>query len=119
MSQDIPRKARKVPGKKLLIASIGVAAVSYACSETKRPEVVGNLVAPITIPDASTAQPTADAGAAKKPSDDIVTSGNLVAPMPADAGPPKPMPAPEIVGNLMAPQPRPADAGTPPKPPKK
>ena len=116
MSQDTQRKARKVPGKKLLIASIGVAAVSYACGETKRPEVVGNLVAPIAI-DAGA--PAVDAATATKPTDDTLTSGNLVAPMPADAAPPKPKPDREIVGNLMAPQPRPVDAGVAPKPPKK
>jgi hypothetical protein len=120
MSEDTTRRARKVPGKKLLIASLGVAAVSYACAEAKRPVVTGNLVAPVEIPDASPR--VADAGAEKpKPNDDTLTSGNLMAPMPTDAGPPKPQRPPEIVGNLMAPPPpMPPDAGKAPTPkPKK
>jgi hypothetical protein len=44
---------RRRTGRKLLIASIGVAAIAYGCSkDPKQPEPVGNLVAPPPPPDA-------------------------------------------------------------------
>jgi hypothetical protein len=86
-------KKRSVVGKKLLVASLGVAAVSYvACSG----QVAGT--------DAG-----ADAAADAAP-DNLVTSGNLVPP-PADATPPRDA-APDVPptsGNLMPPPP--PDAG--------
>jgi hypothetical protein len=67
---------RKVIGKKLLVAAVGVAAVSYgACKERvtsgnlMAPEPtaipVGNLMAPIVVPDAGVIGPptASDAGA--------------------------------------------------------
>ncbi len=57
---------RKVVGRKLLVASVGVASVMYGCEKQYPP---GNLMAP-------------------PPSTGIVTSGNLVAPPPMDAAGP-------------------------------
>lgn len=66
-------RSRVVPGRKLLVASIGVAAVSYvACSTT--PETSGNLVAP-----------PVDAAGGDAPSDAASSSGNLMPPPPVDA----------------------------------
>jgi len=72
-------KSRVRRARKLLVASIGVAAVSYACGASQKPknettEPVGNLVAP-------------------PPQEE-----------PADAAPP-PEKVPEPVGNLVAPPP--------------
>lgn len=93
------------PGRKLLVASLGVAAVSYAaaCHGTKEPEQVGNLVAPQPEPSAEQPPPQPE------PPE---TAGNLMAPPeppPPDAGPR------HMVGNLMPPRPPepPTDAGTP------
>jgi hypothetical protein len=90
MEYAVAMPPRMFKGKKLLVASIGVAAVSYACNkEQPRPEQVGNLMAPMpTDSGAPVATPdTADAGV---PSTDIgIVSGNLVAPPPpppVDAG---------------------------------
>ncbi len=92
-------KKRMVAGRKLLVASIGVASVLYGC-EKREAHPPGNLVAP--------------------PPDTVVTSGNLMAPQPVDAAPPVPeakTPEPakdagpiQIVtsGNLMAPPPKPS-----------
>jgi hypothetical protein len=72
---------KRVIGKKLLVASIGVAAISYAaCTPTE--EVTGNPVAPAV--DASAGP--ADTGIDAK-DDALISSGNLVAPLPDDAGP--------------------------------
>ncbi len=60
----------KRPGRKLLVASIGVAAVTYVACSDSGSETSGNLMAP---PDAGS-------------QDDQFTSGNLVAPEPDDAG---------------------------------
>lgn len=86
---------RVFKGRKLLIASIGVAAVTYACNkEQPRPEPVGNLMAPMPMDSGAPAPTTdsADSGNAgpTKLNDIGVTSGNLVAPppMPMDAGSP-------------------------------
>lgn len=62
--------------RKLLVASVGVAAVSYAACST--PETSGNLMAP----DDADAQ-TKDAG---EDQDAFVGSGNLMPPPPRDAG---------------------------------
>ncbi len=67
------------PGRKLLIASLGVAAVSYVACQG---ETSGNLVAPPGT-DASTDGSAETNDAADK--DQFVTSGNLVAPV-VDAG---------------------------------
>lgn len=105
---------RTVSGRKLLIASVGVATVLYAC-EKKDPYPPGNLMAPEPMP--------VEAG--------MVTSGNLMAPQPTDTPPPKPtaelavapdagatkVPIPPThmpPGNLMPPP-----LPTPPPPPKK
>lgn len=78
---------KRVVGRKLLVASVGVAAISYvACTTTTS----GNLVAPEG--DASAEE---DGG-----SDALVTSGNLMPP-PADAK----ADAPVTSGNLMPPPP--------------
>ena len=75
-------------GRKLLIASIGVAAVTYACNnEPGQPRPVGNLMPP-TPYDAGT--PTVDVKDAGSPNATNLgmTSGDVVAPppLPADAG---------------------------------
>lgn len=79
---------RIVRSRKLLVASIGVASVMYAC---EKPYPPGNLVAP---------PPTPDAG--------IVTSGNLMAPR-------EPEPQPSATGSAIEPvdasSPSSADAG--------
>lgn len=88
-------KAR-LPGRKLLVASLGVAAVSYSAACHKTPEHTGNLMAPDPVPTSTPPEMV----------------GNLVAPMPeVDAGDSRP---PEMVGNLMPPPPE--DAGPPKKP---
>jgi len=113
---------RRLQSRKLLVASLGVAAVSYVgCVE--RPQTSGNLMAP----------PTQDAGAAPEqgaavavpvpsastPPERPPTSGNLMPPPPVDAGPPPPPDFPPTSGNLMPPPP-PPDAGTiKPTPPTK
>ncbi|HRG96680.1 MAG TPA: hypothetical protein PLR99_10545 [Polyangiaceae bacterium] len=116
-------KKRVVQSRKLLVASIGVASVLYAC-EKRDAYPPGNLVAP--PPD---------------PTPSMVTSGNLVAPptevdagaaplevtSPTDAAPPtKPKPTPTVTapphptgpthppGNLMPPPPQ--DRPKPPMP---
>src|SRR6476646_3540840 len=88
---------RRRVGRKLLVASLGVAAVAYGC---KGNQPVGNLASPVQ-PDAA-AEPVV---------------GNLMPPPPpptAASSAPAPQP-PHPVGNLMPP-PMPADAGAPPKP---
>jgi hypothetical protein len=71
---------RTVSGRKLLIASVGVATVLYAC-EKKDPYPPGNLMAPEPMP--------VEAG--------MVTSGNLMAPEPKpDVTPPPPKPPAEL-----------------------
>ncbi len=116
-------KKRVVQSRKLLVASIGVASVLYAC-EKRDAYPPGNLVAP--PPD---------------PTPSMVTSGNLVAPptevdagaapietSPADAAPPtKPKPTPTVTvsphptgpthppGNLMPPPPQDRPKPTMPK----
>jgi hypothetical protein len=64
--------------RRLLIASVGVAAVSYACEKKPPPEPIGNLVAP---------EPTASETPNPTPPEPV---GNLVAPepdpIPPDAG---------------------------------
>lgn len=98
---------KRRPGRKLLVASAGVAAVSYvvAC-HNEPPQTTGNLMAPDP-----TAEPSASPPSSAPP--DIV--GNLVAPPPferADAAPPQPHPSRMTTGNLMPPPPPPRqDAG--------
>jgi hypothetical protein len=68
-------------GRKLLVATVGVAAVSYvACSNNSRVEVTGNLVPPPQEDAASDA--SSDAAQDSGPVMEVV--GNLVAP-PIDA----------------------------------
>jgi hypothetical protein len=79
-----PRSARK-----LLVASIGVAAVTYACgggggSGPGTHEPVGNLVAPEPTPAADSGATAPDA--AGPPEEPV---GNLVAPPPDGPGPKK------------------------------
>jgi len=83
---------RLFKGRKLLIASIGVAAVTYACNkEADRPQPVGNLMPPMPY-DSGSPEPTtgaSDAGGAGKLDDIAIASGNLMAPPPMpvpDAG---------------------------------
>jgi hypothetical protein len=79
---------RRVIGKKLLVASIGVATISYvACS---------------------TGSTTTDAGA-DAAADGPVTSGNLMPPPPVDASEDVKPDVPPTSGNLMPPPP--IDAG--------
>lgn len=82
-------RIRTVPGRKLLIASIGVAAVSYVACATPAPptpETTGNLMPPQTMDAAPPLTPTATASELLPP-----TSGNLVAPPPVTT-PPAPAP---------------------------
>lgn len=62
-------------GRKLLVASLGVAAVSYACSTS---ETSGNLMPP----DPTDADTSNDAGTEE---DAFIGSGNLMPPPPEDA----------------------------------
>jgi hypothetical protein len=87
------RPPRKRPGRKLLIASIGVAAVSYACQKTESGggakdgdgvEQVGNLMPPQEEP-----LPPEAADAATTPDTPPEPVGNLMPP------PEDPPPAPE------------------------
>ena len=81
---------RIVVGRKLLVASLGVATLTYvACTSPSS----GNLM----FPD--------DAAAADAKADGPVTSGNLMPPPPVDAA----ADAPVTSGNLMPPPP--FDAG--------
>ncbi len=82
-------------GRKLLIASVGVAAVSYACHE--RPEMSGNLMAPLPTSDAAVAAPEP-----QPPTERYEPTGNLMPPEPplalSDAGvAPKPLSPPKKV----------------------
>ncbi len=76
-------------GRKLLIASIGVAAVTYACAkEQERPQQVGNLMAPAPYDAGTPTMEAKDAGSGAI-NDIGMTSGNLMAPPPMpppDAG---------------------------------
>jgi hypothetical protein len=85
---------RTVKSRKLLVASVGVATVLYAC-EKKDPYPPGNLMAPVSAIDAAPA-----------PSETAPpTSGNLMPP-------PQPSIADHPPGNLMPPPPpEPSDAG--------
>lgn len=94
---------RRPSPRKLLVASIGVATVSYTLAACDKPPVSGNLPAP-----------------PPPPTTPIV--GNLPAPPPPppDAGAPPSasdagIPVPPVVGNLPAPPP-PPDAGQTQKP---
>lgn len=60
-----------VRGKKLLVASVGVAAISYACS-TSSGVSSGNLMAPNHDSGSTTDGPSDDA---------LISSGNLAAPV--------------------------------------
>jgi hypothetical protein len=77
---------RIVVGRKLLVASLGVAAISYVACTTSQPSLDGG----------SGADAAADAKA-----DGPVTSGNLMPPPPVDAA----ADAPVTSGNLMPPPP--------------
>ena len=115
---------RIVQSRKLLIASVGVATVLYACEKNYPP---GNLMAPEPAPieagmvtsgnlvapppeahDASPIVPIRPDGSAIE----IAPPGNLMPPPPPDAGkalkPAKPHPEPTAhpPGNLMPPPPR-------------
>ena len=107
--------------RKLLVASLGVAAVSYACTRETPPgnlvapqptqtEVVGNLVAPIPQPDAGAPPSPIVASDAGKPTD---TTSPGDAGKVGDAGRTgtSPTTIPTIqrpVGNLMPPPPPPS-----------
>ncbi|MBX3125726.1 MAG: hypothetical protein KF718_03385 [Polyangiaceae bacterium] len=70
--------ARRSPAKKLLVASLGVAAVVYGCKRTGDAggdAVVGNLVAPEPTVDAAPEEPI-------EPVPEEPAVGNLVAPPP-------------------------------------
>lgn len=114
-------KKRVVQSRKLLVASIGVASVLYAC-EKRDAYPPGNLVAPPPDPTPSmvtsgnlVAPPTeVDAGAAplEVTSPDAAAAGDAKAkPSPIVTAPPRQPPLPtHPPGNLMPPPP-------PPKPP--
>ncbi|MBL9113035.1 MAG: hypothetical protein JNM74_27355 [Myxococcales bacterium] len=115
---------RTVKSRKLLVASVGVATVLYAC-EKKDPYPPGNLMAPVPALDAApapseTAPPTS--GNLMPPPEPSIQHppGNLMPPPPpepVDAGaasrdagtkkdagaPPKPKAPPHPPGNLMPP----------------
>jgi hypothetical protein len=74
-------------GKKLLIASVGVAAISYACNKEPPRDPVGNLRGPEPTPDAGTTAPVATPpDAAPGPPQLPYPVGNLRPPTPIDAG---------------------------------
>lgn len=78
------RKLRK-PGRKLLIASLGVAAVSYACSSGGGGgETSGNLVAP--DPDASDSQASDTGSDAKEDNTSFLDQVANLVPPDFDAG---------------------------------
>jgi hypothetical protein len=89
--------------KRLLVAAIGVATISYASSQGCEPQPTmtstsGNLVPPPA--DANPLPPARDA--------ELPSSGNLLPPPPRDAGPPQDA-APDALptsGNLVPPPPR-------------
>jgi len=74
-----------VRGKKLLVASVGVAAITYACSSNGVSS--GNLVAPNV--DGGSADSSVD-------EDALISSGNLIAP--ADSGFPEDSGVPDDSG---------------------
>lgn len=95
--------------KKLLVATVGLAAVNYACQE--KPITTGNLVAP--------PPPSAEPSATSSVSPQEMPVGNLVAPPPMDDAGAKPRATdagiPEHrfrTGNLMPPPPRPPPSAT-------
>lgn len=76
----------KRTARKLLVASIGVAAVSYACTKKQPdppPEPVGNLVAPTAEP--RTEPPGSGTATPPEPPEEPV--GNLVAPQEPEPAP--------------------------------
>jgi hypothetical protein len=72
---------KRVATKKILLASLGVGAVSYiaACGSSNTP-ASGNLVPPSLDASADANPVTQDAAP------DVVTSGNLMGPPPVDSG---------------------------------
>lgn len=121
--------------RKLLIASVGVATISYVAACGREPVTSGNLVAP-PQPEAAGA-PTSGgeasvlvAGGAGGDAAIPPTSGNLVAPPPTTPVPkptstpptsgnlvPPPKPTPPTSGNLVPPPMQPPTGGV--KPPTK
>ena len=103
--------SRKLRARKLLVASVGVAAISYVACST---ETSGNLMAPYDS-DAG-----ADAGTADGKADAPPTSGNLMPPPPADAAADATDASdadadtgvPPTSGNLMPPPPADASDGS-------
>lgn len=95
MSQDPSSKRRRLSTKKILVAAIGVASVSYVIACEENTPSSGNLMAPDASQDASI--------------DVTSSSGNLMAPQ--DAGPRDAQDEDVFVssGNLMAP---PTDGGS-------
>lgn len=80
---------RRTRGKKLLVASLGVAAVAYACkrNDVSNDPVVGNLVAPepTVEPEPVTPEPVTpevEAGGPLEPETPLEPVGNLVPPQP-------------------------------------
>ncbi len=113
---------RFVQSRKLLVASIGVATVLYAC-EKKDPYPPGNLMAPEPHAMDASAPPTSG-NLMPPPTDTVVVPtaadasalemappGNLMPPPPPpDAGPIPKKPPHHPPGNLMPPPPHPKPA---------
>ncbi len=76
---------RRTRGKKLLVASLGVAAVAYACkrNDVSHDPVVGNLVAPEPTVEPEPVAPEVEAGGPLQPEEPLEPEGNLVAPEPS------------------------------------
>lgn len=107
---------RIVRSRKLLVASVGVASVLYAC---EKPYPPGNLVAPPPDPDAGMVT-SGNLMAPPEPQPSATTTASAIEPIDASKPPtadaglvPLPMQPP---GNLMPPPPPPKP--TPPKPKK-
>ena len=96
------------PGRKLLVASVGVASVSYVLACTAR-HTSGNLV----IPHPSTEPPIDDPVAQPEPPDAGDGGEATLAPDASAAELLQQFPKPDAVGNLMPPP-----APTPPPKPK-
>src|SRR5262249_49722647 len=104
-------RPHRLTSRKLLVASVGVAAISYVGCSTN-PPASGNLMPPQPPPDAG------ESPVVTVPSENPPVSGNLMPPPPQDAGAAQPtppprtsgsanvvtLPRPPVVGNLMAPR---------------
>ncbi|MFO0671856.1 MAG: hypothetical protein U0235_19905 [Polyangiaceae bacterium] len=88
-------RAKRISPRKILVASVGVASLSYVVACERQQVTSGNLMArPPDAVDAAGPAPTDRA-----PPRDISVSGNLMAPEPFDAGAkPAPCDPPFVIG---------------------